>query len=85
MINVNILFEVAGYLGSIFVLASFLMKNIKWIRIINIIGAVFFVIYGIYTATWATTMMNFALIIVHIVYLVKMHFTKKITVYDEKI
>ena len=73
LIDSKVVFEVIGYLGSLFVLASFILKDIKWIRIVNIVGAVFFVIYGVYTETWATAFMNFALVLVHIFYLVKMH------------
>lgn len=65
------LFELIGILGSVFVLISFLMKNTKTIRCINIIGAVLFVIYGILIGAVATWFMNGALIVVHIVYLVK--------------
>ena len=71
-LTTKFVFEVVGYLGSAFVLLSFLLKDIKRIRLINIIGAAFFVAYGIYTKTWATAFMNCALIIVHIYYLVKM-------------
>lgn len=63
--------EVLGVIASLMVLISFLMKNIKLIRIINIFGAVIFVIYGILINSIATWFLNSALIIVHIVYLVK--------------
>lgn len=39
--------EIIGTIASIIVLISFLFKNEKQIRIINIIGAICFVIYGI--------------------------------------
>ena len=73
----DIIFEVIGYLGSAFVLISFLLKDIKKIRLINIIGAAFFVAYGVYTKTWATAFMNGALILVHIYYLAKMRSDSK--------
>jgi O-antigen/teichoic acid export membrane protein len=72
VVSTKVVFEIVGYLGSAFVLLSFLLKDIKKIRLINIVGAAFFVIYGIYTETWATAFMNLALILVHIYYLVKM-------------
>lgn len=76
-LDMKIIIEIIGYLGSAFVLISFILKDIKWIRIVNIVGAVFFVIYGISTKTWATAFMNMALVIVHIVYLVKMYLDKR--------
>ena len=71
-LSADSIIEIIGYLGSAFVLGSFLLKDIKWIRIVNIIGAIFFVIYGIFTETWATAFMNMALVIVHVIYLIKM-------------
>ena len=71
-LSADSIIEIIGYLGSAFVLGSFLLKDIKWIRIVNIFGAIFFVIYGISTETWATAFMNMALVIVHFIYLIKM-------------
>lgn len=71
-LSTGVVFEIIGYLGSAFVLLSFVLKDIKKIRLINIIGAVLFVVYGIYTKTWATAFMNSALVLVHIYYLIKM-------------
>ena len=72
LITVDVVFEVISYLGSTFVLISFLLKDVKKIRLINIVGAVFFVIYGIYFKAWAIAILNCILIVVHIYYLVKM-------------
>lgn len=76
-LDAKFIFEALGYLGSLFVLVSFLLKDIKRIRIVNIVGAIFFVVYGISTKTWATAFMNAALVCVHIFYLVKMYIDAK--------
>jgi uncharacterized protein with PQ loop repeat len=39
--------ELVGYLAMVILVISFLPKNLKWIRIINFIGCVVFVLYGI--------------------------------------
>lgn len=39
--------ELIGYAASFIVLISFLMKNIKTLRIINTIGCFLFIVYGI--------------------------------------
>lgn len=72
-LETRVIYDIIGYLGSSFVLLSFLLKDIKWIRIVNIVGATFFVIYGVVTKTWPTAFMNMALVVVHIVYLLKMY------------
>jgi hypothetical protein len=38
--------DIVGYLASIVVLISFLMKDIKKLRIINSVGCGLFVVYG---------------------------------------
>ena len=77
VLSSNVVVEVIGYVASSFVLISFLLKEIKWIRIVNIIGAVSFVIYGFLTKTYPTAFMNSALVLVHVYYLIKMHIDTK--------
>lgn len=59
-------YEVLGILGTIFVLVSFLQKNEIKIRRINILGAGLFAIYGFITKTYSTSILNIALIIIHL-------------------
>ena len=63
--------EWLGILASAFVLISFLTSNQIRTRIINLVGCVVFVIYGLILPAYSTAFMNAALIVVHIVYLVK--------------
>lgn len=64
-------FEAIGIAGTLFVLLSFLMKDIRKVRIINIVGAVLFVVYGLLIGALSTWLLNGILIIIHIVYLLK--------------
>ncbi len=62
--------EWIGYLASLFVLLSFLMKNIVTLRYVNSIGCLFFVAYGILLATsWPIIITNVAIVCVNIYYL----------------
>lgn len=63
--------ELIGIAGTLFVLLSFLMKDLVKVRIINIIGALLFVIYGILINALSTWLLNGVLIIIHIIYLIK--------------
>jgi hypothetical protein len=65
-------YEIIGLTGTLFVLLSFLMKNIKMVRIINIIGAILFVIYGLCINAISTWVLNGVLVIIHIIYLLLM-------------
>lgn len=67
----NVFFEIVGITGTLFVLLSFLMKDLKKVRIINIIGAVLFVVYGVLINAYSTWILNGVLIIIHIIFLVK--------------
>jgi hypothetical protein len=40
------LIEVVGYLASIVVLCSFAMKDVKKLRLVNMVGCLLFVVYG---------------------------------------
>lgn len=62
--------DIVGYIGMGFVLLSFLMKDVKWIRIVNMIGGVLSCVYGIVTKTIPTAALNGALIIINLVYLI---------------
>lgn len=63
--------EIVGIIATITVLISFLMSKPFWIRVINIIGAVLFVVYGILIHSMSTWILNSALIIIHVIYLSK--------------
>ena len=65
--------EYLGTLASILVLLSFMMKNEKAIRSINIIGAIIFVIYGVCINAFSVWFMNGALCIVHAYRLLKLN------------
>jgi hypothetical protein len=42
----EILTQISGYAASVFLIISFLLKDQKRLRAINLIGCIFFVIYG---------------------------------------
>ncbi|PKH68540.1 uroporphyrinogen decarboxylase [Flavobacterium sp. ALD4] len=61
-----------GYLASLTLMISFLMKNFNTFRIINSIGALLFIIYGIMLAiSWPIIITNAFILGVNIYYLTK--------------
>lgn len=68
---VSIWIEILGIVATLFVLLSFLFNKPKTIRIVNIIGAVVFVVYGILINSISVWLLNGALIGIHIYYLIK--------------
>ena len=64
-------FEIIGTIASIIVLISFICKSERKIRIVNIIGALLFVVYGALNGSFAIWFLNGALILIHLYNLLK--------------
>lgn len=64
--------DYAGYLASILVVLSFMLKNIKQIRIVNLLGCLCFVVYGVYSGMlWPIIIPNAFLSVIQVYYLLK--------------
>lgn len=63
--------EIMGTIASVIVLLSFLMKGEKNIRLINILGALLFVIYGILIKAFSIWFLNSMLVLIHICKIIK--------------
>ncbi|KQS89955.1 hypothetical protein [Chryseobacterium sp. Leaf394] len=64
-----------GYAASFFIVLSFALKNLTKIRIVNLVGCICFVTYGIFSGMlWPVIIPNAILCFVQIYYLMK---TKK--------
>ena len=57
--------ELLGIVGTVIILLAFTFNSECKIRILDAVGAAFFVAYGIKTKTWSTVALNLALICVH--------------------
>lgn len=68
--------EWLGISASVIILISFLMKNILWVRLVNIVGAIVFVIYGIIIGAISVWLLNGMLVVVHVIYLGKYFYSK---------
>lgn len=66
------MYEAFGVLASVIVLLSFVMNGESKIRIINIIGALLFTVYGVLINAFSVWFLNGTLLIVHIYKLVKL-------------
>lgn len=63
--------EWIGYVASLGVLVSFLMKDIKVLRIVNSIGCALFVAYGFMLSSIPIIVTNLAILIINAYYLLK--------------
>lgn len=62
--------EWIGYLASIALIISFMMKNVNTLRMINSVGAILFIIYGVMLETsWPIIITNVFILLLNIYYL----------------
>jgi hypothetical protein len=63
--------EILAYCGSIIIFISFLVKNIKWLRILNNVGCIIFLIYAFYHGRTPLIILNSGVILVNVWHLIK--------------
>ena len=61
--------EWVGYIAMTVLLISFMMKNVIKLRIINSVGCLFFVIYGVMISQYPIVVTNLAIILINLYYL----------------
>jgi hypothetical protein len=65
--------EYIGYLASIMIVVSLLMKSILRLRVINLIGAIIFTLYGLLIKSYPVAASNGAIILIDLYYLYQMY------------
>lgn len=65
--------EVIGILATIIILIAFLMKGEKKIRILDSVGALIFVVYGILIGSVSNIILNLALFIINVVNIIRLN------------
>lgn len=69
----NLVYELIGYAASILVAVSLMMSAIVKLRIVNMIGAFTFAIYGILIGSVPVAAMNAFIVLINIYYLAKIY------------
>lgn len=70
--NTHILIEIIGYIGSAFVLISFLMSSVVKLRVLNMVGGFIFGTYALLIQSYPTAIMQLCLILINLYYLVQL-------------
>jgi len=76
MENINFV-ECLGYLASVLVAISFLMKSINKLRLMNMIGGIFFVIYAVAINAIPVALINLFTVCINLYYLTKKNASKQ--------
>ena len=69
--------DIIGYLAMTFLVISFLPKQVMRIRVINLIGCLFFVAYGIMLQAWPVAISNGFVAMIQVYHLIKMKTEKE--------
>ena len=69
--------ELIGYLAPILVAISLTMSNIVRLRILNLLGAITFAVYGVLITAWPVAFMNTLIVFINIYYLLQMRNAKE--------
>jgi GNAT superfamily N-acetyltransferase len=64
--------EIVGYIGSVLVAISLMMKSLLRLRIINMVGAVVFVVYGLLIRAYPVALLNGLIAGADVYYLIQM-------------
>ncbi len=65
--------EFIGYAAMFFLIVSFMLDNIVYLRIVNSIGAILFIIYGILKKAFPVTLTNVLILMLNLYHLTR-HF-----------
>ncbi len=75
--DLKVILEIVGYIGSILVVVSMLMTSVVKLRLINTIGNVISVIYATIVHAYPLAVMNFCLIIINVINLYRLMNSQK--------
>ena len=64
--------EILGIVASLFIIAAFIFKDIKIIRILDAVGATLYIIYGVLIHSFSNILLNGFLVAIQIYHLYKL-------------
>jgi hypothetical protein len=73
----QLLYEIIGYAASVLVAISLMMRSILRLRILNLIGALFFTVYGLVIQAYPVAGVNFFIVLINIYYLYQIFSTRE--------
>jgi hypothetical protein len=63
--------EIFGYIGTFLILYSFTIESVAKLRLVNTIGAIFWIIYGLGISANPTIVVNSSVIVIHLYWFYK--------------
>ncbi len=69
--------EIIGYIAMVLVAISLSLNNMFWLRVVNMLGAVFFVAYGLVIQKYPIVALNAFLTFMNIYHIYKLKYKQK--------
>lgn len=69
--------EIIGWLATLFVIISFLQKDIFKLRLFSLVGALLWSLYGFILSSWSIVFLNIVITIIQVFWIVKLVNKKK--------
>lgn len=73
------MFELIGYIGTALVLMSMMMTSITKLRVLNLAGSLFSLVYALLTVAWPVVFLNLGMTAINVVQLVRIKKSKRAT------
>ncbi len=70
-------YEIIGYIASVLVAISLMMSSILRLRVINLIGAACFTVYGLLIGAYPVAVVNFIIVLIDLYYLYEIFAAKE--------
>ena len=67
--DLSLSYEIIGYVASALVAISLMMSSILKLRVINLLGAAFFTLYGLLISAYPVAVVNFIIVLIDLYYL----------------
>jgi len=64
--------EIIGWIATVFIIISFLQKEIIKLRLFSLVGAILWTLYGLIGQSWSIVFLNVMIILIQVFWIVKL-------------
>ena len=69
--------ELIGWIATIFIIISFIQKDMFRLRLLSLVGAGFWIVYGLIAETWSIVFLNVVIFLIQVYWLRRIRLKKK--------
>lgn len=68
--------EIIGWIATVFIIISFLQKDIIKLRLFSLVGAILWTLYGLIGQSWSIVFLNLVITIIQVFWIAKLKYDK---------